>query len=118
MLQGASRIPILRTRFFLLDSTRGRSLTLRDYSKVAAGHKQFVSQKKLSPKDVWRPHVIATPLDPDASGQLVSERSLPDSDCTVRASAAFGTRYWRPDSWPRDRSQRCGSGQREGNGHE
>src|SRR5271165_5982635 len=30
------------TQFFVLDSPHPRSLTLRDYSKVVAGHKQFV----------------------------------------------------------------------------
>jgi hypothetical protein len=36
--------------FFLLDSARTSSLTLRDYSKVVAGHKLSFSKKKIHPK--------------------------------------------------------------------
>src|ERR1039458_4477447 len=36
--------------FFVLDSARTSSLTLRDYSKVVAGHKLSFSKKKLLPK--------------------------------------------------------------------
>src|ERR1022692_1292151 len=36
--------------FFVLDSARTSSLTLRDYSKVVAGHKLSFSKKKLHPK--------------------------------------------------------------------
>src|SRR5271166_1693268 len=37
-----------RTRFFVLDTPHPGSLTLRDYSKVVAGHKQSLSKKKTN----------------------------------------------------------------------
>jgi len=56
-----------RQRVFLLDSLRASSLTLRDYSKVVAGHKLSFS-KKTTPHDAWRFHAVtASPLDPESA---------------------------------------------------
>src|SRR5208337_4913614 len=62
-----------KERVFILDSTRASSLTLRDYSKVVAGHKLSFSRKKPTPQDAgedaWRFHAVtASPLDHDVSG--------------------------------------------------
>jgi hypothetical protein len=57
-----------KERVFILDSTRTSSLTLRDYSKVVAGHKLSFSRKNKLPlkdgEDAWRFHAVtASPLD-------------------------------------------------------
>src|SRR5579864_2533062 len=96
-------ISIARTRFFILDSSRPSSLTLRDYSKVVSGYKQslFNKKSKLS-RSVRRSHAVE-------SSMLVG--SLPcrcRSPCLAELVVCSG--HKRPRSGPRLGSERRHSG--------
>src|ERR1700693_5991334 len=86
-----------RTRFFLLDSSRLSSLTLRDYSKFVSGYKQSFSNKNNFLENVWRPHALtATPL----------VRSLPCRCDYLDPHSVISPRHLGPRSWPSCRFER------------
>src|ERR1700719_980718 len=99
--------------FFILDSTLPASLTLRDYSKVVAGHKlsfcekfledfqEKLSKKTASAEDARRLHAVnATPLDHDMSANGLPCRSV----LCRNSNAALRARHRRTHPGPRRRS--------------
>src|SRR5260221_10536225 len=95
-----------RTRFFILDSSRPCSLTLRDYSKVVAADKLSLSRKNKLSRDVWRFHAVtASPL----------LEGLPcRCDFSFPSNSTGRSGYGGARPWARLRSERSHLSRREG----